>query len=69
MVKKKKSKKVCSINSCCGKFPLFAILLLVAGVMWLLRDLGAIAFKLPWLPIIIILIALKMLSKRLCKKC
>jgi len=45
--------------------PIFWVFLLVVGVLWLLQDLGIITAKIPWWPVIIILIAVWMISKRL----
>lgn len=39
-------------------FPTFAFLVLVAGVMWLLTELKVITIDIPWLPIVVIVLAL-----------
>ncbi|MBD3248726.1 hypothetical protein GF336_01655 [Candidatus Woesearchaeota archaeon] len=44
-------------------FPVFAILLLIIGVIWLLKDLGIIMIDIPWWPVIIITLALWMIIK------
>jgi hypothetical protein len=49
----KKTKPNCCIS---GKFPTFAILLIVIGVLWLLNDLNILAIKIPWFPIVLIII-------------
>lgn len=45
-----KSKKV--------SLPLFAIIVLIIGVVWLLTELGIVTANLPWWPIVIIAVAL-----------
>jgi len=37
------------------KCPVIAVLILIAAVWWLLQDLGVLATRVPWLPIIVIL--------------
>ncbi|MBR9698849.1 hypothetical protein GOV09_00125 [Candidatus Woesearchaeota archaeon] len=39
------------------KFPTFAVIILVIAVIWLLTDLGVIAINVPWIPLILIIIA------------
>ena len=39
------------------KFPKLAVLLFVVGILWLLTDLGIITVKIPWWPIILIVIS------------
>jgi len=57
--------KSCSCG--CGGFPIFAIIVLLLGIGWLLKDLEIITFDIPWLPIVVIIVALGMLVKH-CKK-
>ena len=40
------------------RFPTFALLVLVFAVIWLLKDLGVIVIDVPWVPVILIIIAL-----------
>jgi len=42
-------------------FPTFAWLILIFGVVWLLQDLRIIKFNVPWLPIIVIVVAVGMI--------
>ena len=45
-------------------------LFLAYGVVWLLSDLGMIALDLPWLPLLVVLLALKkmfLMGKHCCK--
>jgi hypothetical protein len=46
------------------KFPAFATILLVLGVTWLLNDLNIISLDLPWIPVILIILAISMLFNR-----
>lgn len=47
---------------CCwgGKkgFPTFAVVILVIGVSWLLNDLNIFSFKIPWFPLVLIILVL-----------
>jgi hypothetical protein len=47
-----------------GQFPTFAVILLVLAIIWLLGDLGYIAINIPWIPIIIAIIAIGMIINR-----
>jgi len=38
--------------------PLFAIIVLLIGIVWLLTEMGVISADVPWLPIIMILVGL-----------
>lgn len=40
------------------KFPTFAVILLVLGVVWLFSSLGYIAVNIPWIPVILIIVAI-----------
>ena len=46
-------------------FPIFAVILLVFAVTWLLREMKIIDINLPWLPIILIVIAIGIIFNRL----
>ncbi len=39
-------------------FPTFAVLVLVAGIIWLLTELGYLTIDIPWLPIVVVIFAL-----------
>jgi hypothetical protein len=41
-----------------GIFPTFALVVLLIGVFWLLNELNVLKVKIPWIPIIIIVVAL-----------
>lgn len=49
-----------SWGSCCGtrRFPTFAIFILIIGIFWLLNDLEVITIGIPWVPVILIVLAL-----------
>ena len=40
------------------KFPTFAVLVLIAGIIWLLSELKIINIDVPWLPLIVIVLSL-----------
>jgi len=43
------------------EFPMFAGILLAIGVIWLLNDLDIIPIDIPWVPIVVIVIAIGLL--------
>lgn len=45
-------------------FPMFAVILLIFGILWLMHELGILELDVPWAPIIVIAIALAMLMRR-----
>ena len=46
-------------NVCCvGGFPTFAVIVLVLAVLWLLGEMKILTVNVPWLPVILIIIAL-----------
>lgn len=47
-----------------NKFPTLAIGLLLVGAIWLLNDLNVIKVDIPWIPVVIIVIALGMFFNR-----
>jgi len=49
---------------CCRKFPMLATILLVVGVIWLLTELKVISIPIPWIPVVLIVIALGMIINR-----
>jgi len=46
------------------KFPTLAIALLVVGIIWLLNDLNIVSINIPWIPIVLIIIAVGMIFNR-----
>ena len=52
-------------EKCCKRgFPTFAIILLVIGLLWLMGDLDILTINLPWIPIILIIVAVGMIINR-----
>jgi dipeptide/tripeptide permease len=49
-------------------FPMFAVILLVIGIIWLLNDLKLIAVNIPWIPMVLIIVAVGMIYNRLSKE-
>ena len=45
-------------------FPTFAVILLIFGIVWALNSLGMIEFDFPWMPVVLIIIALGMIVNR-----
>ena len=48
-----------------NKFPLLAALLLVFGLVWLAQDLGYLNVNIPWIPVVLIAVAVSMIWNRL----
>lgn len=46
------------------KFPTLAVILLVVGVIWLLSAVNIITIDLPWIPIILIIVAIGLIVNR-----
>ncbi len=46
------------------KFPTLAVILLVLGLMWLLSSLSLITINIPWVPVMLIIIAIGMIINR-----
>jgi len=40
------------------KFPTLATILLVIGLVWFLNDTGILSITIPWIPLILIVVAL-----------
>lgn len=47
------------------KFPVLALIILVFALTWFLRELGYFDVKLPWIPLILVIIAIGMIFNRL----
>ena len=45
-------------------FPTFAVVLLVVGIIWLLNDLNIIMVNIPWVPVVLIIVAIGMIYNR-----
>lgn len=54
--------------SCSGKFPTFAVIILVVGIIWLLNDLEVLSISIPWLPVVLIIIAIGLIANNYCRK-
>ncbi|HTY43939.1 MAG TPA: hypothetical protein VMC80_01740 [Patescibacteria group bacterium] len=44
-------------------FPVFALIILVTGIVWLLNDLKILSVDIPWIPSLLIVIAIGMLVR------
>jgi len=49
------------------KFPMLAVILLVIGFIWLLTELKVITISIPWIPIVLIIIATGLIINRYVK--
>ena len=47
-----------------SKFPTLAVILLVAGIVWASDELGYLDFNFPWLPVVLVIIAIGMIMNR-----
>lgn len=50
------------------KFPTFAVILLLIGIAWLLSELRILTISIPWVPVIIIVIAIGMIVNKTSKR-
>jgi hypothetical protein len=39
-------------------FPTFAIIVLILALLWLLSETGILALNIPWIPLILVIVAL-----------
>lgn len=46
------------------KFPALAVILLLFALAWLLSDLGYLTINIPWIPVILAVIAIGMVINR-----
>ncbi|MEK6860039.1 MAG: hypothetical protein AABX54_04465 [Nanoarchaeota archaeon] len=46
------------------KFPTLAVILLVLAVLWLLNDMGYWIVNIPWIPLVLIIVAAGMIINR-----
>ena len=51
------------------RFPTLAVILLAVGILWLLSEMGFIAFKVSWWPVILIIVAVGMILNRYGPEC
>jgi len=52
---------------CCNstaRFPSMAVLVLIFAIVWFLNELQIITINIPWLPVILIVIAIGMIANR-----
>lgn len=47
------------------RFPILGFIILVFASLWLLREMNVVDVKLPWLPIVLIIIAIGVIFNRL----
>ncbi len=47
-----------------AKFPVLGVLLLTVGIVWLLAELKVIVIDFPWIPVVLIVIAVGIIWNR-----
>lgn len=47
------------------KFPVLGFIILIFASLWLLREIKVVDIRLPWLPVVLIIIAIGMIFNRL----
>lgn len=47
-----------------AKFPVLAVILLVVGIVWAVDALGYLNIDFPWLPVVLIVIAIGLIVNR-----
>ena len=47
-----------------NNFPTLAVILLVLGIVWLLNDMSIISINIPWIPLVLIIIAVGIIMNR-----
>jgi hypothetical protein len=47
------------------RFPILAVIVLIFAGLWLLRELDIVDIQLPWLPVVLIVIAIAVIFNRL----
>ena len=62
MAKKKEHGDWCCCYS--SRFPSLAVILLIFAVVWLLNELEILSVDIPWIPVILIVIAIGMIVNR-----
>lgn len=49
------------------KFPTLASILLAVGVIWLLQELNVLTINVPWIPVVLIIVAIGLIINRFLK--
>jgi len=49
------------------KFPTLAAILLIFAVVWIADEVGYLAFNVPWIPVVLAIIAIGMIANRYSK--
>jgi hypothetical protein len=47
-----------------AKFPVLGVILLIVGIVWLLTELKVIVIDFPWIPVVLIVIAVALIWNR-----
>ena len=50
-----------------SKFPTLAVILLIFAIVWIFSELGYLAISIPWIPVVIAIIAIGMIFNRFSK--
>ncbi len=46
------------------KFPTLAVILLIFSVIWIADEIGYLHFNVPWIPVVLAIIAMGMIANR-----
>jgi len=46
------------------KFPVLAVILLIFAIVWIFNELGYFSINVPWIPVILAIITIGMISNR-----
>lgn len=46
------------------RFPTLAVIILIFAIVWALSDLGYFTLNIPWIPVILAIIAIGMIANR-----
>lgn len=47
------------------KFPVLGVFLVVAGFLWFMNEMNLVSIKIPWLPIVVVVVGIGMIYNRL----
>ncbi|HTZ42191.1 MAG TPA: hypothetical protein VMC07_03225 [Candidatus Omnitrophota bacterium] len=51
-----------------GIFPVAGIILLIIGIVWFLNDINIFSINLPWVPLVLIVIAIGLIVNRVYRR-
>jgi hypothetical protein len=51
-----------------NRFPVAGVILLIIGIVWFLNELHIFTIDIPWIPLILIVVAIGILANRCCRR-